>query len=241
MANTRSFADIRNEILSAHKNTGPQDKVSFYNTWAENYEQDVALLDYRAPLLAAECITTHFKGDKERAIILDVACGTGLVSAHLRRMGFCQFVGVDGSEGMLDLARETGLYLELKQCMLGQESLPVQNGNKHINLEPHNSVIFLETYDVVVIVGALSVGQVPVAVVRELWQVTKPGGYMCMTTRGNADNQEYKTELEHMMSTMEEEKRWSCVTVTEVEQWERAVAENESGYIPGAVYLYQRN
>uniref|UniRef100_A0A3B1JUH5 Methyltransferase like 27 n=2 Tax=Astyanax mexicanus TaxID=7994 RepID=A0A3B1JUH5_ASTMX len=191
MANVRSFADIRNEILSAHKNTGPQDKVSFYNTWAENYEQDVALLDYRAPLLAAECITSHFKGDKERAIILDVACGTGLVSAHLKRMGFCQFIGVDGSEGMLDLARKTGLYLELMQCMLGQDPFPVQN----------------ETYDIVVIVGALSVGQVPVAVLRELWQVTKPGGYVCMTTRGNADNQEYKTELEHMMRTMKEEKR----------------------------------
>ncbi|KAG9265674.1 methyltransferase-like protein 27 [Astyanax mexicanus] len=225
MANVRSFADIRNEILSAHKNTGPQDKVSFYNTWAENYEQDVALLDYRAPLLAAECITSHFKGDKERAIILDVACGTGLVSAHLKRMGFCQFIGVDGSEGMLDLARKTGLYLELMQCMLGQDPFPVQN----------------ETYDIVVIVGALSVGQVPVAVLRELWQVTKPGGYVCMTTRGNADNQEYKTELEHMMRTMKEEKRWSCVTVTEVKEWERAVSENESGYIPGAVYLYQRN
>lgn len=225
MAKARSFADIRNEILSAHKNTGPQDKVSFYNAWAENYEQDVALLDYRAPLLAAECITSHFKGDKERAIILDVACGTGLVSAHLRGMGFCQFVGVDGSEGMLDLARKTGLYLELMQCMLGQDPLPVQN----------------ETYDIVAIVGALSVGQVPVAVLRELWQATKPGGYVCMTTRGNADNQEYKTELEHMMRTMKEEKRWSCVTVTEVEEWERAVSENESGYIPGAVYLYQRN
>lgn len=33
----------------------------------------------------------------------------------------------------------------------------------------------IETYDVVVIVGALSVGQVPVSVVEELWQATKPG------------------------------------------------------------------
>lgn len=32
-----------------------------------------------------------------------------------------------------------------------------------------------ETYDIVIIVGALSVGQVPLTVIRELWDATKPG------------------------------------------------------------------
>ncbi|XP_062867951.1 methyltransferase-like protein 27 [Trichomycterus rosablanca] len=224
MAGTRSFADVKNVILSAHKNTDPQDKVGFYNYWAENYEQDVGLLDYRAPQLAAECISSSFSCDKESAVILDVACGTGLVSAHLWKMGFRQFVGVDGSEGMLNLARKTELYQELKQCMLGQDCLPVQD----------------ESYDIVVIVGALSVGQVSVQVIKELWQATKPGGFVCMTTRGNTDNLEYKAELENMMRLMEDEQKWSCVSITEVEDWERAVAEHESGYIPGSVYLYQK-
>lgn len=40
MANSgRTFSDVRNVILSAHKNTGAQDKVGFYETWAEDYEQ----------------------------------------------------------------------------------------------------------------------------------------------------------------------------------------------------------
>ncbi|XP_026860543.2 methyltransferase-like protein 27 [Electrophorus electricus] len=224
MASTRSFADVKDVIISAHKNVGLQDKIEFYNTWAENYEQDVAVLDYRAPLLAAECITKNFKGDKKRAIILDVACGTGLVSKQLKKNGFHHFVGVDGSAAMLNLARKTGLYQDLKQCILGRDSLLVQE----------------ELYDIVVMVGALSIGQVPVTVIRELWQATKPGGYVCMTTRGNADNREYKAELENVLRTMEEEKRWSCVAVTGVEEWERAVAEQESDYIQGAVYLYQR-
>ncbi|XP_076835778.1 methyltransferase-like protein 27 isoform X2 [Brachyhypopomus gauderio] len=224
MASSRTFADVRDVILSAHTNVGLQSKIGFYSTWAENYEQDVALLDYRAPHLAAECITKNFKGDKARAIILDVACGTGLVSAHLKKLGFKHFVGIDGCAGMLDLARKTGLFQELKQCMLGQDSLLEQD----------------EMYDIVVIVGALSVGQVPVTVIEQLWRATKPGGYVCMTTRGNAENQEYKAELEHVVRRMVEEKRWSCVAVNEVEEWERAVAEHETGYIPGAVYLYQR-
>lgn len=50
--------------------------------------QDVALLDYRAPLLAAECVSSFFKGDREKSTVLDVACGTGLVSAHVRIASF---------------------------------------------------------------------------------------------------------------------------------------------------------
>ncbi|XP_053504868.1 methyltransferase-like protein 27 isoform X2 [Ictalurus furcatus] len=224
MADTRTFEDVRNTVLSAHKNTGSEEKVTFYNTWAESYEQDTAILDYRAPFLAAECIASHFTSEKERAIILDVACGTGLVSRHLKKMGFRHFVGVDGSEKMLNLATKTGLYQELKQCMLCQDPLPVQD----------------ESYDVVVIVGALSIGQVPVAIIKELWQATKPGGYVCMTTRGNADNLEYKAELEGVIRAMKEEKKWSRVAVIVVDKWEKAVSEHEFGYIPGVVYLYQR-
>lgn len=39
MADTRTLEDVRNIVLSAHKNTGPKEKVAFYNTWAESYEQ----------------------------------------------------------------------------------------------------------------------------------------------------------------------------------------------------------
>ncbi|XP_039549557.1 methyltransferase-like protein 27 [Pimephales promelas] len=226
MANSRrTFSDVRNKILSAHKNTGAQDKVGFYDIWAENYEQDVALLDYRAPLLAAECVSSFFTGDREKATVLDVACGTGLVSAHLKKMGFHHFVGVDGSMTMLELAKKTGLYQELKQCLLGHDEISVE----------------AEIYDIVIIVGALSVGHVPFTVIRELCDVTKPGGYVCMTTRGNADNWQYKAELEKMIRALEEEQKWSRVTVVQVEEWERAVSEEGSGYIPGVIYLYQKS
>lgn len=126
------------------------------------------------------------------------------------------------------------------------------------------------------IVGALSVGQVPAGVVRDLCKATKPGwldavttaiyqyllkiqqlnfihlttplhcflfplgGYICMTTRSNHDNLEYKADLEHEMKQMEAEGLWSCVEVTEAEDWERAVSAQEDGYISGVVYLYKK-
>lgn len=131
-------------------------------------------------------------------------------------------------------------------------------------------------FDVVVIVGALSEGQVPVGVVREMCKYTKPGktnfytipkpslkfllksftgvqacfkptfiltigGYVCMTTRRNHDNMKYAASLEGELKQMEQEELWTCIEVTEVEEWERAVSEEEHGYIPGVVYLYKKS
>ncbi|XP_029375997.1 methyltransferase-like protein 27 isoform X2 [Echeneis naucrates] len=223
-ASAKTFENVKTLILSAHKNTTSRDKVNFYNSWADNYDQDVALLDYRAPSLAANIISCHFTGDREAAVVLDVACGTGLVAKQLKQFGFGHFVGIDGSEAMLKLARDSRLYQDLKQSLLGEGTLPVQ----------------CDSFDVVVIVGALSDGQVPVAVIRELCKSTKPGGYVCMTTRSNHDNLEYKSALELELKQMEEEGLWSCVQATDVEDWERAVSEQEDGYISGSVYLYKK-
>lgn len=66
------------------------------------------------------------------------------------------------------------------------------------------------------------------------------GGLICMTTRSNQDNLEYKGILVNELKRMEEEGLWTCVEVTEVDEWERAVSEKEDGYISGAVYLYKK-
>lgn len=223
-AESNEFERVKAVILSAHKNTTSEEKISFYNAWAENYNQDVAVLEYRAPSLAAKCISSHFSNLREAAIVLDVACGTGLVAKEMKELGFEHFVGVDGSEAMLDKARETELYQDLKQCLMGIEPLPVQWG----------------TFDVVVIVGALSVGQVPISIIGDLCKATKPGGFICMSTRDNLDNLQYKAALESKLRQMEDEKLWTCLEVTEVKDWERAVSEKEDGYISGVVYLYKK-
>lgn len=61
-----------------------------------------------------------------------------------------------------------------------------------------------------------------------------------MTTRSNRDNVEYKAALERELKQMEDEGLWCCAEVTEVEDWERAVSEQEEGYITGVVYLYKK-
>lgn len=51
----------------------------------------------------------------------------------MKMHGFRQFVGIDGSEAMLRLARDSGLYQDLKQSLLGEELLPIQWGNEMLH------------------------------------------------------------------------------------------------------------
>lgn len=46
--------------------------------------QDVAALQYCAPRLAVDCLSQALPGPLHAALILDVACGTGLVAAEVR-------------------------------------------------------------------------------------------------------------------------------------------------------------
>lgn len=46
--------------------------------------QDVAALKYRAPHLAVDCLSRALRGSPHDALILDVACGTGLVAVEVR-------------------------------------------------------------------------------------------------------------------------------------------------------------
>lgn len=116
------------------------------------------------------------------------------LSPQLHRRGFRCLHGVDGSAGMLERARSTGLYQELRLCVLGREPLPAPAGNgsgrtpvgdTHVSRRhragaapegpPVTPCVLAEHYDAVTVVGALGEGQVPSSVLPELLRVTKPG------------------------------------------------------------------
>ncbi|XP_071431024.1 methyltransferase-like protein 27 [Pithys albifrons albifrons] len=219
---------VRERVAAVHGGSELPERLRLYDGWAARYEQDVAALEYRAPHLAAAALAFAFPAPPAGARLLDVACGTGLVARELHSRGFRCLHGVDGSAGMLERARRTELYQELRECVLGREPLPVP----------------AEHYDAVTVVGALGEGQVPVTVLPELLRVTKPGGFLCLTTRSNPSNLRYKQELEAELGRLERCGAWHKLLAQEVERWERATSEEEStqgtGYISGVVYLYQK-
>uniref|UniRef100_A0A8I3MH46 Methyltransferase like 27 n=1 Tax=Canis lupus familiaris TaxID=9615 RepID=A0A8I3MH46_CANLF len=191
-AEAGNLAEARARVGALHGITDLDHKLHFYERWAPDYDQDVATLQYRAPCLAVDCLTQALPVPPHAALILDVACGTGLVAAELQARGFLQLHGVDGSPKMLEQAQARGLYQHLSLCTLGQEPLPSSEG----------------TFDAVLIVGALSDGQVPCSAIPELLRVTKPGGLVCLTTRTNPSNLRYKEALETVLDRLEQAGAW---------------------------------
>ncbi|XP_070691512.1 methyltransferase-like protein 27 isoform X4 [Pempheris klunzingeri] len=230
----RTEDDARAAFQSC-KSPDPKDRVQFYDSWAENYEKDHSLMSYRAPDLAVNLLCDQFSGSPEEVLVLDVACGSGWVAKLMVERGFKHFMGVDGSKAMLELAAETGLYQDLRLALLGTEPLPAQTG----------------MFDVVIIVGALDAGFVPVSVVRELCAAAKPGGFVCMA-RGDHRGKPvdgYKQDLELQLQLMEEEGLWSPAGLRQTDRYmedphlDRERVEDvqpEERYISGTAYLYKK-
>ncbi|XP_038547853.1 methyltransferase-like protein 27 [Micropterus salmoides] len=236
MADSCRTADDARVAFQSCKSPDPEHRVQFYDTWTENYEKDHSLMSYRAPYLAVDALSENFSGSPGEALVLDVACGSGWVAKVMVELGFRHFVGVDGSNGMLELAAKTGLYQDLRLALLGPQPLPAQTG----------------VFDVVIIVGALDAGFVPVSVVRELCRAAKPGGLVCMArgdhTGGPA--QRYKQDLERELQLMQEEGLWSLVGLKQTDRYMENPHLNperdrkqlqEERFISGTVYLYEKS
>ncbi|XP_042345410.1 methyltransferase-like protein 27 [Plectropomus leopardus] len=228
---SRTLDDVRTLIQSKDRSSSEQ-TMKFYDKWAETYQQDVEMIQYKAPKMVVNLLNANFTGSHEEALVLDVACGSGLVAKLMSELGFRHFVGVDCSEAMLKEADKTGLYRELKQALLGTDKLPAQN----------------DMFDVVMIVGALLETYVPVSVVRELCHAAKPGGYVCMSSvdHETVSGHEYTMSLEREMKLMEGEGLWTPVDTKEMDKWLMdpfSGDENKQNekYLSGTMYLYRKS
>ncbi|XP_056414518.1 methyltransferase-like protein 27 isoform X2 [Hyla sarda] len=129
MANCeKGLQQVRDVIAAAHEDCSLLEKLQFYDRWSTQYEEDVSILDYKAPHLAALALASVCQLNRESKLVLDVACGTGRAAEELQRCGFNLFHGLDGSAGMLEVAKKKGLYQQLKQNMLGQTQFPYDSG-----------------------------------------------------------------------------------------------------------------
>jgi ubiquinone/menaquinone biosynthesis C-methylase UbiE len=102
--------------------TSPEESRKLYDEWANTYDSDMAEHDFTAPRLVAEAVArglklNHLPNEKEalsKTSIADAGCGTGLVGVELAKLGAQEVDGWDLSEGMLNVARKTGAYRDLK-------------------------------------------------------------------------------------------------------------------------------
>ncbi|XP_060936796.1 methyltransferase-like protein 27 [Limanda limanda] len=232
MSDSRTAEEVILALQSC-KSPRARDTAQFYNAWAKNYETDLSLMSYRSPQLAVDFLSENFTGSPGDVLVLDVACGTGWVAKLMFELGFRHFVGVDGSEGMLEQAAETGLYQDLKLALLGTDPLPAQTG----------------VFDVVMVAGALCAGFAPVSVVRELCHAAKPGALVCMARGNHTETQaeEYKQELERELQLMEDEGLWTPAGRRHADRYMRSSnlsperEQDQQPFISGTVYLYKKS
>jgi ubiquinone/menaquinone biosynthesis C-methylase UbiE len=135
---------------------------------AADYEAlwQAQLADAQAALLAAAALR-----DGER--VLDVACGTGLVSfAAARAVGASgEVLGVDLSGGMVDAARERGLQREVSNAAF-------------VRMDAEALALPDASFDVVLCALGLMYVPEPEQALREMRRVLRPGGRLVVAVWG---------------------------------------------------------
>jgi len=79
--------------LNTHK---PEEHRELFNEWATTYDDELLGLSYVAPRMGAAIMAKTITD--RSGIILDLACGTGLVAQELAGHGFTVIDGADISD-----------------------------------------------------------------------------------------------------------------------------------------------
>lgn len=141
-----------------------------FDRFADSFESKLAELDYQAPQLILEAVSQLFAAPTAALQVLDAGCGTGLCGPLLRPWAR-GLAGVDLSLGMLEKARERGLYDELTHGELGA-----------FLRARRNRYDLIASADTLVYIGALD------AVAAAAAAALRPGGAFVFTVETFADD-----------------------------------------------------
>lgn len=182
----------RKHIKDSHALDGDVARLAhFYRGWAGSYELDVGREGYCGPTVVAElasAVQTAYLANERAAIaILDAGCGTGLVGAQLKRLGFQLLDGFDLSGEMAEKARKTGVYRHVR-------------GDVDLNglLSDYPSA----SYDITVCCGVFTLGHIRPDALRGLARVTRRNGFIIASTRKSyAEATSFEDEVRHLQDT----------------------------------------
>jgi len=147
------------KLHRAYHAENSQETAEVYDDWAEDYEQHMKNVGYTHPAMVAAMVARHVAPTEER--VLDAGAGTGVLGEILTALGYPNIIGLDASEGMLEIADLKNNYLELTHQFLGQ-ALTFDD----------------DSFALVVSSGVFTQGHAPLEGLDELIRVTRSGGHL---------------------------------------------------------------
>ena len=135
-----------------------EDVNSHYSDWAPTYDNELVGNGYRSPQRCAEALAQFVTLD---APVLDVGCGTGLSGSAMSAVGFTNLTGQDINAEMVEVARDLGIYQELR-VVDADDPFPFEPG----------------TYAAMAAVGVIGAGAAPVSLLTETLAALAPGGHL---------------------------------------------------------------
>lgn len=142
----------------------PDESRKLYDQWASSYDADMQKWSFTAPRIIAQLAQKYIETSPGEACVVDAGCGSGLVGTELAKLGFKAVDGLDLSDGMLKVARNTGAYRNLNIADLTQR-LEAKDG----------------AYDALVCSGTFTHGHLGPGPLPEFARIVKVGGILVVT------------------------------------------------------------
>ncbi|MFC2033604.1 class I SAM-dependent DNA methyltransferase [Chloroflexota bacterium] len=181
--------DSKERLKWIYQAEGAKDLENRYDLWAKEYDADVAGYGYKIPGVIAGFLGRYLR--PEGGTLLDAGAGTGIMGEIMFLLGYKELVAMDMSNGMLDIAKQKGVYMEIHRMVMG-EKLDFPD----------------DKFAGTMAVGVLSVGHAPPESFSELIRCTRPGGHIIFSVRADAQGfKEKQAELEQL-------KKWRLIEAT---------------------------
>ncbi|XP_059148629.1 methyltransferase-like protein 27 [Physella acuta] len=186
---------------------GAKGSISAYSEHGAKYEEYMKTLNYQGPKVLAETVVKLLKDNRD-AKILDIAAGTGLVAEQLVLRGFRNIDGVDAASGLLQVARNKGIYGKLVCQFVGLgEEMPFENDMTDME------IVLADSYDIVAMCGAMAKNHLPSSGFADIIRVVKPGGYVVNVFGKKAMNAPWHEDgLESCLTKLEKGGRWKEIS-----------------------------
>ncbi|XP_076348458.1 uncharacterized protein LOC143246121 [Tachypleus tridentatus] len=198
-AQSHHYCDTENDeeaflFEATHREIMPPEKTcEIYDKHADYYEKFIIKYEAENWFVIVTELMNFLKEKSGR--ILDVGAGTGATSKVLKQHGYNNIDALDGSEGMLKIAKTKNIYQNFIHLILkGGVRIPdVEN----------------DTYSAVVLHGVFCPNHCDSDVFPELIRIVKPGGYICWSVNiGEVRNED---KFNNDVENLSKEGKWKKV------------------------------